>query len=143
MSPELARLVRFYETLEPGSLATALPSVYADNAGFMDPFNSVVGREAIRAVFAHMFRSLESPRFEVIDTWQTGDTAVIRWTFDFRFRGRPGDVTVEGMSRVVFDREGRVREHVDYWDASSQFYTRLPFVGWIMRLLMRLVAGRN
>lgn len=143
MSPELARLVQFYEELEPRSLDRALSSVYADNASFVDPFNSVCGREAIRAVFAHMFRSLEAPRFEVIETWQSGDTAVVRWAFEFRFRGHPADVVVEGMSRVMFDREGRVREHVDHWDASSQFYTRLPVVGWIMRLLRRLVVGRN
>ncbi|MCB1888203.1 MAG: nuclear transport factor 2 family protein [Rhodocyclaceae bacterium] len=143
MSPELARVVDFYETLGPEGLEAALAAVYAEEASFVDPFNAVVGRAKIAAIFRHMFQSLESPRFEVVETWQREQVAVLRWVFEFRFRQRRERVSVEGMSRLVFDPEGRVCEHVDHWDASSQFYTRLPFLGPLMRLLRRLVCGRS
>ncbi len=143
MSPELERLVRFYETLGPDALEASLAGVYAEQASFSDPFSAVVGRAAIAGIFRHMFSALESPRFEVVETWQQARVAVIRWVFEFHFHGHGEPVIVEGMTRVVFDPDGRVAEHVDHWDASSQFYTRLPFVGWAMRLLRRLVCARR
>ena len=45
---DLERVVRFYETLSPESLAR-IGEVYAAEARFKDPFNDVVGLAAIEA----------------------------------------------------------------------------------------------
>ena len=39
------------------------------------------------------------------------------------------------MSEIRSDREGRVIEHVDHWDASEQFYAWLPVIGGLIRLI--------
>lgn len=130
----------FFEALTPERL-DELDRYFAPDARFRDPFNDVTGIAAIRAVFEHMFRHCPRPRFEILEHAVTGRTAFIRWHFtDGRVHGRTLDV--DGMSRVIFDEAGRVVEHVDYWDAASQFYERIPVLGTVLRVLRRrLQAG--
>ena len=45
-----------------------LAQIYTETARFKDPFNEVQGVPAIRAIFEHMFRTLDAPRFIVHDT---------------------------------------------------------------------------
>ena len=46
-----------------------------------------------------------------------------------------------GVSRVVFDQQGLVSEHIDYWDASEQFYMKLPIIGGLLRLIRKQAAS--
>ena len=82
MSSPTARLVAFFETLTPATLP-ALASVYSDDARFVDPFNDVTGLPAIRAVFDHMFATLDEPRFEVIEAVTEGEQCFLVWNFTF------------------------------------------------------------
>jgi hypothetical protein len=38
---------------------------------------------------------------------------------------------------VVFNEEGRVTMHRDYWDAAEELYEKLPVVGALMRWLKK------
>ena len=42
-----------------------------------------------------------------------------------------------GASQLVFDAQGRVVLHRDYWDAAEELYEKLPVVGSLMRWLKR------
>ncbi len=108
------------------------------NVRFRDPFNDITGPAALRRLFAHMFATVEDIRFEVTDLMQQDRLCFMSWTLTGRLRGRAW--TVEGMSRVAFDPQGRVCEHSDYWDAASQFYERLPLLGRLIAALRRRVA---
>jgi hypothetical protein len=45
------------------------------------------------------------------------------------------------MSELRFAADGRVREHIDHWDAAAQVYERLPLIGGLMRLIRRRFAS--
>ena len=64
--PRVQRVRQFYEGLRESDLPQ-LDALYASDARFKDPFNDVRGVDAIRAIFAHMFRTLREPRFVVLD----------------------------------------------------------------------------
>lgn len=140
VSPRLAKLVAFYETLRPETLH-ALDTVYAPSATFVDPFNDVQGVDAIRRIFAHMFEALDAPAFTVLEAYERDETAVLLWRFSFRLGSRSGQMLVSGMTRVEFGDDGRVRHHVDYWDAAGQLYERLPLIGAPLRWLRRRFAA--
>ena len=61
--------------------------------------------------------------------------------WDFRFRFRRFDTqswqTVRGGTHLVFNDEGLVTLHRDYWDAAEELYEKLPVVGGLMRWLKR------
>jgi steroid Delta-isomerase len=138
----LARVIDFYETLDPASLPR-LPEVYGSDARFKDPFNDVQGIAAIQRVFEHMFSSLESPRFVVRTAVIEGDDAFLTWDFGFRLRrpGRSDALSIHGATHLSFGADGRVALHRDYWDAAEELYERLPVLGLLMRWLRRRASG--
>lgn len=139
-SPPLQRLVDFYQTLSPDSLAR-IGDVYAVDARFKDPFNEVQGLAAVQAIFDQMFRQLHEPRFVVTSCMQQGDEAFLAWAFHFRFRGHAPQVTqtILGATQVRLGPDGRVVWHRDYWDVAEELYEKLPWVGGLMRWLKRRV----
>lgn len=136
----VSALAVFYETLTPATL-DQLDAVYAPDACFKDPFNEVVGVAAIRRIFAHMFATVESPRFVVTCRIVQGAQAMLGWDFHLMLRGRA--IVVRGVSHVVFDADGRVCLHRDYWDPAEELYAHLPVLGGLMRLLRRKLSASH
>ena len=138
MPDAVERLVQFFEQLQPQDLPR-LPALYAADARFKDPFNEVQGLAAIERIFAHMFDTLDSPHFIVTERIVQDHKCFLVW--DFRFRFRRFDTqnwqTVRGGTHLVFNDEGLVTLHRDYWDAAEELYEKLPVVGGLMRWLKR------
>jgi ketosteroid isomerase-like protein len=133
------RVVEFFESLRVEDLAR-LGELYAHDAFFKDPFNEVRGLAPIEAIFAHMFRSLDGPRFVVHDAVVQGDQCFLSWDFVFRLRRSGGEaLTVRGASHLRFGSDGRITSHRDYWDAAEELYEKLPLLGALMRWLKRRV----
>lgn len=135
-SPELDRVVQFYESIQPGSLGE-LGQIYAAEARFKDPFNEVQGLSAIARIFAHMFEQVSEPRFTVREVLRDGAGALLIWDFDFCFKaplaGR--QVRVRGCTHLRFDASGLIDLHRDYWDTAEELYERIPILGSLMRHL--------
>jgi len=133
------RVVVFFEGLRAEDLPQ-LAQLYSDDAFFKDPFNEVRGVQAIQHIFAHMFRSLERPRFVIHDSVAQGDQCFLSW--DFRFaqrRGKAREMIIRGASHLQFADDGRIAMHRDYWDAAEELYEKLPLLGTLMRWLKRRV----
>jgi steroid Delta-isomerase len=135
--PRVAEIVALFERLTPADL-DRLHQWYAPDALFKDPFNEVRGVPAIRAVFEHMFASLDAPRFVVHQAVGSGDQWFLTWDFLFGLkRYASGTQCVRGATHLRFDADGRVVMHRDYWDAAEELYEKLPVVGGLMRWLKR------
>ena len=132
------RLVQFFEQLQPQDLQR-LPVIYAPEARFKDPFNEVQGLPEIERIFRHMYVALDQPHFVVTGQVVDGSQAFLTWEFRFRFK-RFDTTTVQavgGASHVLFNEQGLVTMHRDYWDAAEELYEKLPVVGWVMRWLKK------
>mgnify|MGYP001432548754 CR=1 FL=1 len=116
--------------------AGRLAEIACETVHFRDPFNDLRGIEALRRLLAHTRDRLPGARFEVLDTAWSGSTAYLRWTMHAEVR-LLGQWRVDGMSEVRFAPDGRVAEHLDYWDAAGQFYGRLPVIGALLRWIAR------
>ena len=131
----LERYGEFFAGLQPADL-DRLDAVFVETARFRDPFNEVEGLAGIRAVFEHMYANCAAARFEVLETVGEGSVGYLRWRMHFRLkRDRHDRRPIEGVSRVVMAEDGRVREHIDYWDAAGELYTQFPVLGGLMRWL--------
>lgn len=137
------RVLAIVELFEQFSLADLdrFERFYASNAWFKDPFNEVHGVAAIRAIFRHMFESLQQPRFFIRDVIVQHDQCFISWDFEFRTRRMDKLQTIRGASHLRFDTDGRVESHRDYWDAAEELYEKLPLIGSLMRWLRRRVSS--
>lgn len=112
---------------------------YAEDAYFRDPFNDVRGIDKIKIIFLKMFDHLHAPRFVITESVLQNDTAVLFWDFTFRMKSlRPHQtMLIKGSSHLRFAADGRVQNHVDYWDAAGELYEKLPVIGMLMRWLKK------
>jgi steroid Delta-isomerase len=135
--PRTQKIVALFEGLAPADLPR-LAEIYTLDARFKDPFNEVQGLPAIQAIFAHMFDSLDAPRFVIHDVILQGEQCFMRWDFVFCMRRfNPTEQTIRGGSHLVLAPDGRITQHRDYWDAAEELYEKLPMVGALMRWLKR------
>ena len=138
--PDPLPYVRYWETLTRDNVG-ALRALAAPEMRFVDPFNDIVGLERVVAMLAHMFDALDEPRFVVLDRASSDHAWYLRWRFTARLKRRATPWIIEGMSEVHFDATGRVTAHLDHWDSGSQFYARLPGLGWLIRFIARRLAA--
>jgi ketosteroid isomerase-like protein len=138
---QVQAIARFYEQLKADDL-DRLSAFYSEDARFKDPFNDVTGIAPIRAIFEHMFRVLEAPRFVVRETVQQGAAAFLIWDFHYTVRvlGRARQGHIHGATQLRFADDGRVLLHRDYWDAAEELYEQLPVLGAVLRRLKRRLA---
>lgn len=141
MSDAVTAYAAFFESLTPERLPE-LADYFAPDARFRDPFNDVRGLAAIEAVFRHMYEQCDDVRVVVEEVVAGEGVAYLRWRFHFRLRGERADRRpIDGVSRVAFDADGRVTEHLDYWDAAGELYSQFPVLGALMRWLRRRLAA--
>lgn len=147
MSPNanMEALARAYmvrlEGLTPEGLE-GLRAHLAPEARFVDPFNDVTGLEAVIRVFAKMFEDVTDIAFETRNLACAEEEGVcyFAWTLRCRSRGRGSQMTFEGVTELRFDAEGRIRAHLDHWDAGSQLYAKLPILGFLIEKVRRRLA---
>jgi hypothetical protein len=131
------RVVDWYEQLTPDTLAQ-IDRLYARDATFKDPFNEVQGCDAIRAVFEHMYRQVQAPRFVFHETVAQGNTAFLTWTMHYRRSADAADgESIRGCTQLRFGADDLVVLHRDYWDAAEELYEKLPLLGAVMRAIKR------
>jgi len=133
--PRVARIIERFERLQQADVPR-LADLYGIDARFKDPFNEVQGHAEIQRIFAHMFESLDGPRFVILDAVVQGDQCFLRWDFHFRMKRFSRDAQVlRGGSHLRLAADGRISEHRDYWDAAEELYEKLPVIGTLMRWL--------
>jgi ketosteroid isomerase-like protein len=115
-----------------GPFLDEVRALYADDVLFRDPMQTSRGLEAFLEVNRRLARMSRALRFDVTDA--TGDDALfyLHWTLHLTPRVGP-TLKVQGVSRLRA-RDGRIFEHVDYWDLGELFAS--PFGG--QRLLHAL-----
>jgi len=138
----VTRLVQLFESFAPQDVQR-LGEFYLPDAYFKDPFNEVRGLPAVQRVFAHMFATLDAPRFVVTERIVQSGQCFLAWEFRFRLRSwqRGREQVVRGGSHLLLAPDGRVASHRDYWDAAEELYEKLPLLGGLMRWLRRRAAA--
>lgn len=137
--PRAAQVAQYFECLSPAALAD-LSSIYAPQASFKDPFNEVRGLNNIRAVYQHMFDNLLEPRFVIQQALTQADHCFLTWDFSFRRSASSSLMRVHGASHLIFDANGLIEMHRDYWDTAQELYAKLPVVGALVRWITRRLA---
>ena len=127
----------FWQELTPDGISR-VRDLCVPTIRFVDPFNDLIGVEALERLLAHMFATTGNPRFIVTDRAMGSHAGYLRWDFSALIRGRAIHLT--GMSEVAFAADGRVALHRDHWDAGAQVYSHVPVLGAALRLVRARLA---
>ncbi len=139
---DLDRLITFYHTLTPKNVE-GMSEFYSADAYFKDPFNEVHGVAAIQNIFAHMFKQVDAPRFDVTERVADANSAMLVWDFFYCLRHKKQGKTqhIRGVSHLKFDIDGKINYHRDYWDAAEELYMKQPVIGPLLRFLQRMASA--
>lgn len=127
----------FFENLSKEDTEESYRIFFDENSSFEDPFQKVQGLDAIYKVFEHMYTTLVDPKFRVDEIIENDSIAYLKWHFYFKLSKNEEEQSFVGVSRVEFDRLGKVISHVDYWDAASNVYEKIPLLGSLLRMIKR------
>ena len=131
------QLINQFESLSLESV-DQLTNLYATHALFKDPFNQVIGREAIKQIFVHMFSQVNNPRFLINSVLEDDQHASLTWDFRFEFKSSPQhSEIIRGCTWFTFNDHDLITEHRDYWDAAEELYEKLPLIGSLMKWLKK------
>ena len=108
---------------------------------FIDPFNNIKGLDNFKNIFYHMFDTVEEPKFNIVDYAQNEDHIFLKWKMTFyAFKALQ---TIEGMSDITLNKEGKVISHLDYWDSLNGIFIKLPFLGFLYKISLRMFKIKN
>ena len=121
-----------------------LRAMLHENVVFTDPFNWLTGPDAFIHVFEHMFSTMDEPTFDILDICWSQNAGFIKWHMTGRVKSaKTMPINITGMSEISLDDQGLVLAHHDHWDSASQMLVHLPYIGWIVRRMMRLFEIRS
>lgn len=146
-NPHLNAYIQAYENLTTDNLLQ-LGELFSEQVVFKDPFNHVQGKDATLAIFKHMFATTQTPKFNVINAAMHKDIGLLYWHFDFVLPSKQNQQNIQsvqnirGMSRVRFDQNGLVTEHIDHWDAGEQIYSKVPILAWLIKQVKKRLSAQ-
>jgi hypothetical protein len=120
--------------------AESLVALYSETAVFEDPVSRVRGRAGVRRVLADAWRHVPRARFAIRSHALAGDRLHTRWSMVVD-TPTGEDSLIEGMAELVFDADGLIDHHVDYFDAARAIYRRVPILGGVIELVRRRVSS--
>lgn len=129
--------VAAFTTLRADNIDTLLKMI-DDNVRFSDPFNDVYGKVGFQAIFDHMFKTCDYPRFVVTDIAHSDQVAYLRWDMTTTLKNWPkSGLFLSGMSEIHIGDNGLISAHIDHWDSASQLLTKLPIINVLIHPILR------
>ena len=108
---------------------------------FVDPFNHIKGINSFKNIFYHMFEKVKEPRFFVLDYSINKQRVFLKWKMTFlAFKSLQ---TIEGMSELLLNDDGKVVSHTDYWDSLNGLFIKIPFIGYFYKLSLFLFKSKS
>lgn len=134
----LSKYIEYFETMTLESV-NDLDQFAIEALHFRDPFHDVTSRDEVKKIFMHGLTLLDAPKFTIKSKVYGEHTLWVTWDFSFGLKlwRWSRALSIEGVS-LVRSESGKVVEHIDYWDANSELFTKLPLIGIFARLLIRL-----
>lgn len=108
---------------------------YADDVVFIDPLQTVRGREDFLAMNKRLLRRAREVRFEVGTVTAEGDHIFATWTMHLTMKAPAPAMRVEGITHCTL-RDGRVTLHRDYWDLLGSTMDAIPLAGRVYRAIV-------
>lgn len=134
-----APYVAFFESLSDESVDD-IRQLASPQMRYRDPLTDRHGIDAVTDYMHEWFKTMDDLRFTVDHHAVDGHVVLSHWYMNFRIRRLPRRPwTIEGMSKVDFDAEGKVVQQVDCWDATPLLQA-VPLLGRVVTLTRRVIT---
>ena len=136
----VVRYISLFSKLTPDNIKD-FDDLISQEIIFVDPFNNVRGIVAFKNIFYHMFEKVKDPKFIVLDYAINEKRVFLKWKMTFvAFKSLQ---TIEGMSELLLNDDGKVISHVDYWDSLKGLFIKIPFIGYFYKFSLHMFKIKN
>ena len=94
--------------------------------------------ENFKKIFHHMFKNVKNPKFSILDFSIGKKNVYLKW--EMSFKAFNSNQKIEGVSEIILNKNGKICSHIDYWDSLNGLFIKLPFIGILYRLSLRLFS---
>ena len=102
-------------------------SLYSEQVKFIDPTQEKNGIDAYIKAQDGLVKRCEDIYLESHSIAVNKNVAFVEWTMGLKIRGI--EFLYYGTTRLIFDEEGKVKEHRDYFDFCSGTFGKIPVIG--------------
>ena len=108
-------------------------SLYSQQVKFIDPTQERNGINAYIKAQDGLIKRCDDIYLESHSIAINKNIAFVEWTMVLKIKGL--EFSYDGTSRLIFDEEGKVKEHRDYFDFCSGTFGNIPVIGAFFRWL--------
>jgi hypothetical protein len=114
-------------------------AAYSDNVVFEDPTQKHQGLDVYLAAQEGLLRRCDDVLLKPLAIAIDGNTAFVEWEMGLKIKGI--EFIYPGSSRLLFNDEGKIVDHRDYFDFVGPTFEPVPVIGSFVRwLYKRFVA---
>ena len=106
---------------------------YNENVIFLDPTQEIEGLDSYIKAQEKLVQRCDDVFLETHAISISGNCGFIEWTMGLKIKGI--EFIYDGTTRLIFDKEGKVKEHRDYFDFCSGTFGNIPIIGAFLRWL--------
>ncbi len=108
-------------------------SLYNKQVKFIDPTQEKNGIDAYIKAQDGLIKRCDDIYLESHSIAINKNIAFVEWTMGLKIKGL--EFLYDGTTRLIFDEEGKVKEHRDYFDFCSGTFGNIPVIGGFFRWL--------
>ncbi len=108
-------------------------SLYNKEVKFIDPTQEKNGIDAYIKAQDGLIKRCDDVYLESHSIAINENIAFVEWTMVLKIKGL--EFLYDGTTRLIFDQEGKVKEHRDYFDFCSGTFGKIPVIGAFFRWL--------
>jgi len=112
-----------------------LDQFYDTDVKFVDPLGTHNGLDSVKSYYGNLYKSVKTIEFIFTDEVSSGNTHAMMWTMKMTTKNLNDgkEMILKGNSHIVFNEQGLVTYHRDYFDMGEFIYEYIPVVGWIIK----------
>ena len=132
--------IDLFNNLTPDNI-DKFDNLISEDIIFIDPFNNIKGTNAFKNIFYHMFKNVKEPKFFILNYSINKQRVFLKWKMTFfAFKSLQ---TIEGMSELLLNDDGKIALHTDYWDSLSGLFIKIPFIGFFYKVSLFLFKSKS
>lgn len=144
MAGNLEKSKKFFDKLSIENM-NLVDQFYDKNVVFQDPVHKLNGSIEVRKYYEGLYSNVDSIRFEYGKGIESEDFVSLPWKMFLKTKSinNGNEITVDGVSLITFNSQGKAIAHRDYFDMGEFVYERVPILKSVIGYIKKKLSGAS
>ena len=134
----------FFDKLDVNHL-NLVDQFYDKNVAFQDPVHKLNGAAEVKKYYEGLYKNVDSIHFDYGTGVESENKVSLPWTMHLKTPSINSgqEITVDGVSLITFNSEGKAISHRDYFDMGEFVYERIPILKSVINFIKGKLSGEK